>query len=94
MSDKIIYVALILFAIMSVISSCAAFTDKYRAKKGGRRIPEKTLMLLGFFGGAAAQYITMRLIHHKTKHNKFMIGLPVFMLIHTAIIIALIYIAK
>lgn len=27
-------------------------------------------------------YITMKLIHHKTRHKKFMIGIPIFIGVH------------
>lgn len=79
---------------MSLIASLAACIDKYKAKKDKWRIPENTLMLLGFLGGATGEYITMKIIRHKTRHNKFMIGLPFFILIHLAIAIFLIYITK
>lgn len=48
-------------------------------------------MLLGFFGGALAEYLTMKAIRHKTLHKKFMIGLPLFILIHVAIIALAVY---
>ncbi len=50
--------------------------DKQRAKQHERRIPERTLMLIGLAGGALAMYLTMRAIRHKTLHRKFMWGLP------------------
>ena len=50
------------------------------------RIPERTLMTFAALGGAAAMYVTMKAIRHKTLHKKFMIGLPVFIILHTLII--------
>ena len=85
-----IYV-LIFLAFISVVAVVMTIYDKAAAKSGKRRVPEKTLMLIGFFGGATAMYCVMQLIRHKTKHKKFMIGLPVFIVLHLAMIIAVVY---
>ncbi len=81
----------ILFAYIAVISAISAIItvyDKISAKAGGRRIPEKTLIILGFLGGAASMLITMLIIRHKTRHLKFMVGLPLEIILHIAIITA------
>ena len=41
-------------------------------------------------GGATGMYVTMQLIRHKTKHKKFMIGLPIFIVLHIGILLAFI----
>ena len=79
---------LIWIAVISVISVILTIYDKIAAKTGNRRIPEKTLMLLGLIGGAASMLVTMLIIHHKTRHAKFMAGLPLEIALHIAIIIA------
>ena len=68
-----------LCAYLTALSLLAVFLtihDKRRARQHGRRIPERTLMLVGLAGGALAMYLTMRAIRHKTLHRKFMWGLP------------------
>lgn len=45
-------------------------SDKLRAKKGKWRVPEDTLLFVALLGGAVGEYITMRLIRHKTRHKK------------------------
>ncbi len=73
--------------IISIFAAIITVYDKIAAKKLPRnRIPEKTLMLTGFLGGAAAEYVTMQLIRHKTRHKKFMIGLPLMIVLHAALI--------
>lgn len=47
-------------------------------------------MLLGLFGGALAEYITMKKIHHKTRHKKFMVGLPIEIFFHLTLLIIII----
>ena len=62
-------------------------SDKSRAKRHKRRIPERTLFITAILGGSAAMYITMLTIRHKTKHKRFMIGLPLIILAQTALLI-------
>lgn len=69
------------FALISLIGLIVTAADKHRAVHGGWRVPERTLLLLGALGGAAVMYLTMRLIRHKTRHPKFMVGLPMIFLL-------------
>jgi uncharacterized membrane protein YsdA (DUF1294 family) len=48
-------------------------------------------MGIGLVGGALPMYITMKLIRHKTKHKKFMLGLPAEIILHVALCVAAIY---
>ena len=77
---------IIYFAVMALISVVLTVADKVSAKRGGWRVPEATLMILGLFGGALPMYVIMRTIRHKTKHKKFMIGLPLEIVLHVALI--------
>lgn len=56
--------------------------DKYRAKKDLWRISEMKLMCVAFLGGALGVLIGMSVFHHKTKHLKFKIGVPLLILIN------------
>ena len=58
--------------------------DKYKAKKGHWRIPEKTLLLLPLLGGSVGGILGMSVFHHKTRHWYFRIGLPVMFLLQAA----------
>lgn len=58
-------------------------------QKGKWRVPEDTLLFVALLGGAVGEYITMRLILHKTRHKKFMITLPVFILLQAALALVL-----
>ncbi len=87
-------IILVYWIIISVISATIAIKDKKAAQTHRRRTPEATLMLLGFFGGAEAMYITMKIIRHKTKHIKFMAGLPAEIILHIVLIIAFIILTK
>ena len=89
--DKSGYIFIFL-AVMGIIAAIMTVYDKLAAKKGRQRISEKALMTQAFFGGAIGMYITMQLIRHKTKHNKFMVGLPIFIIVHIAIIAVIIFV--
>lgn len=78
------WLLLIYFALISLVAIIITTVDKYAAKKGMRRIPEATLMTVGLFGGALFMFVTMKTIHHKTRHKKFMVGLPIFIAVHAA----------
>lgn len=45
--------------------------DKKRAINGEWRIRERTLLLIGFFGGAVGSLVGMKVFRHKTLHWYF-----------------------
>ena len=73
-------------AIISLVSIVVCIYDKKISKKNRveLRTPEKTLLLLSALGGSVAMLITMLLIRHKTKHVKFMLGIPLIMVVQAA----------
>ena len=77
--------------VISIISVIVCIYDKKISKKNRveLRTPEKTLMLLSLLGGSVAMFITMRLIRHKTKHIKFMLGIPLIILLQAGTIFLL-----
>lgn len=84
---------LIYLALISLVSIAVTVYDKIAAKRRPkRRVPEKALMLLGALGGAAAMYAVMLLIRHKTKHTKFMVGLPIIIAVQVLAALAVIII--
>lgn len=71
--------------IISVISVFVTVLDKYLAKHNMWRISEKALLVFAALGGGLAMYITMRIIRHKTRKNKFMFGIPAIILLEIGI---------
>ena len=55
--------------------------DKYKAVHHAWRIPERTLILLAAIGGSVGALSAMYIVRHKTKHNKFRIGVPAILVI-------------
>ena len=60
--------------------------DKWKAKSGAWRIPERTLLLTALAGGSVGALAGMLLFHHKTRNPKFMIGVPVMFAAHCVIV--------
>lgn len=75
-------------AAISVVSIIVTTADKIKAIKHCRRIRERTLLILSALGGSVAMLITMLLIRHKTRHLKFMVGIPVIILAQAAVAFA------
>lgn len=83
---KYAVIALVGFAVLiSLLSVIVCISDKIRAKKNKKRTPEAVLLLYSALGGALAMFLTMLLCRHKTRHAKFMIGLPAMILLHALI---------
>ncbi|MCM1544321.1 MAG: DUF1294 domain-containing protein [Ruminococcus sp.] len=82
--DKLLLGIAVYLAVISFIAAIATITDKRKAIKNRRRISEKSLIIIGILGGALFEYITMKIIRHKTLHKKFMIGLPAIMIVQAA----------
>lgn len=74
-----------------ILVNLAAFilygADKSFAKKGARRIPEKTLLLWAFLGGSIGALLGMKLFHHKTLKSKFAVTVPVLCVLEVVCII-------
>ena len=74
---------------ISIISVVVCIYDKIAAKHNPKhRTREATLLLLSALGGSVAMFITMQLIRHKTKHVKFMLGIPLIIIVQAALAVA------
>lgn len=71
-------------AAVNVVAFALYGIDKYKAKTGAWRIPEKTLLGVAVLGGSVGAMAGMKYFHHKTKHWYFRYGLPVIFLLQAA----------
>lgn len=87
------YILPIYILIMSLISIVVCIYDKKISKKNKveLRIPEKVLLILSALGGSVAMLATMLLTRHKTKHVKFMLGIPLIIILQAALILACVF---
>ena len=82
-------IALGYLALISLVSIIVCIYDKIAAKHNPKhRTRERTLLLLSAIGGSVAMLLCMLLIRHKTKHAKFMVGIPVIIVLQIAAIVA------
>lgn len=82
-------IALGYLALISLVSIIVCIYDKIAAKHNPKhRTRERTLLLLSAVGGSVAMLLCMLLIRHKTKHAKFMVGIPVIIVLQIAAIVA------
>ncbi len=76
---------LLYLLVISLLSVGVTIADKRFSRRAGhRRVPESTLLWYAVFGGALSMLITMLLIRHKTRHAKFMVGLPLILFLQAA----------
>lgn len=73
--------------LINAIAYLLMTADKARARRGGRRIRERTLLLAAAAGGSPGAWIAMRTRRHKTKHAAFAVGIPLLCLVHAALFI-------
>lgn len=85
------YILFLYLIIINLIAFILTKYDKTASKIGARRIRENTLMLIGLLGGSPVMYITMKIIHHKTKHSLFMVGLPLIFILEGLLVVFLSY---
>lgn len=79
-------ILLIIITVMSLAAFAAFGLDKFKAKVGKWRIPERTLFLLALLGGGIGAFLGMKVFHHKTMHKQFVIGIPVIMVIQAVLL--------
>jgi uncharacterized membrane protein YsdA (DUF1294 family) len=83
---------LVYLLIISVVAFSVTVYDKWAAvKRPQERTRESTLLLLSALGGSIAMLFTMLGIRHKTNHLKFMLGIPLIILLQLALTAAVLF---
>ena len=78
----------IYLAVINVMAVILTLHDKSAARRRKWRVKENTLLLVSVLGGSIAMLLTMRIIRHKTQRKKFMIGIPVIIVLQIALVAA------
>lgn len=72
--------------IISAIAVIVTIYDKFASKWLRRmRVPEVALLTVAAAGGSIAMLLTMLTIRHKTRKYKFMVGIPIIIIIQVII---------
>lgn len=82
---------LVFIIVINLVAAVVCIADKIKAIYKKRRVSEKALFTISFLGGAILMYLTMLVIRHKTKHKRFMVGLPLIILLHAVILLFVIH---
>lgn len=80
--------------IINLIGFLIMGLDKFKAKKGFWRTPEKTIFTITLLGGGIGTVTGMYLFRHKTKKMKFTIGLPTILISEIVLIIYFVFFYK
>ena len=78
-----IYIAIYL-VIISIVAIVLTLKDKRAAKRNAWRVEEKLLFFVSAIGGSLAMLLTMKAVRHKTHHKRFMVGIPVIIILQIA----------
>ena len=62
--------------IVNALGFILMLTDKWKAKKNLRRIPEMVLFGVAIIGGSLGCLLGMYTVRHKTRHFSFILGMP------------------
>ena len=73
--------------VVSVIAIILTLHDKRAAQKRNWRVKERTLLIVSALGGSVAMLLTMLAVRHKTRHAKFMAGIPVIIALQVAAVL-------
>ncbi len=76
MKEVITVIVIIYLIIANIVAIALTIKDKRAARRHQLRVPERVLFIAAALSGCVGMYVTMRIIHHKTKHPEFMIGIP------------------
>ncbi len=57
--------------VVNIVTAAAYAYDKMAAPRGGRRVRERTLLLLNVAGGVVGAWIVFLGMRHKTLHRRF-----------------------
>lgn len=68
--------------IINIVGFLLMGVDKVKAKAKAWRIPEKTIFIIAFLGGALGVWCGMYHFRHKTRHWYFKWGIPCIIVIN------------
>ena len=91
MTKYLLYALLLYLAAINIVAFFVYGIDKWKARHDKWRVTEARLLSISLLGGSVGAFLGMKVWHHKTQHNKFRFGLPLILILHLAIGIAVVY---
>lgn len=84
------HLVLLYLIIINAAGFLLMLTDKRKARRGAWRIPEATLMWVAVAGGSIGSLFGMYFFRHKTRHLKFVLGIPLILFVQAALVVWLV----
>lgn len=78
---------LIYLLAINVVTFIVFGIDKSRARNHRWRISEATLFILAILGGSVGAELGIHIFHHKTRHLRFVIGIPLILILQLLVIL-------
>lgn len=79
--DAVVKIIVIYLILMTLAGFFSMGIDKRRAIRHAYRIPEATLFLIAALGGSLGSIMGMQHFRHKTRHRKFVWGMPAILIL-------------
>ena len=67
--------------LINIITWIIYGLDKWKARRGKWRVPERVLLLLALAGGSIGALAAMTMFRHKTQKAKFSVGVPLILIL-------------
>ena len=84
-------VSIIYMVVMNIVGFLVMGADKMKARKHRRRVPERNIFIISIISGSVGVLAGMYTFRHKTRHMKFVIGIPVIIAAQIIVGIVLTY---
>ena len=84
-----ILIAVIILAVLNIVSFSLMAYDKRCARAGKWRVPEKTLFLSAACFGGLGGVLGMVLCRHKTRHWYFTLFFPMMLAVQAVVLVVL-----
>ena len=84
MTGRVTAAALVYLVMINAAAFAAMGADKSKARR-------RTLFLLSLLGGSVGSLAGMYTFRHKTRHLKFVLGMPLILILHLAAAGVLLY---
>ena len=81
-------IALIILALLNLVSFSLMAYDKHCAKAGKWRVPEKALFIAAACFGGLGGVLGMTVCRHKTKHWYFRVFFPLLLAVQIVLLVA------
>ena len=85
--QTVVVIALVVIAVMNLVSFALIGIDKRRARRGVWRISKKALFLTTACFGGLGGVLGMKVFHHKTQHWYFKVFFPVLLIVQVVLLV-------